>query len=1257
MGSMTGARRGLAWPSIQPMDPGGDDMIGLKQLAALIASLAMVASGVFVTDGGDGTVALSSTPGGGTEAVADGAAPIRLENLRVFDLTATQARLSAPATIEGTLGDVTATTATTHGPGAIHFGGQRLTVPPGARLHIDALTGSASLGDADLSTLVTAVGTAQAVTILPPQAPPVSTQASSSQGLTATSLEIDGAGITGNLRDAGQFDQISFQAPPAPAASPAQQLALGNELFDIHHEKRVTVEDFVGVVVALWIDDEEIRVRLDGYGNVTIGDERKNVSYSDEVSVPNPAGGDVSFENQPPEANFTYRPTLPTTGETVHFVDRSSDDIAVKSWKWDFGDGFTSTEQHPEHAYGTDGTYQVTLTVTDVFGEASAVTHPVPVANSRPKVTFSWDPVNPLETETVVFQARVEDKDHDVERVEWRFEDGVTMEGETVNRSFEVKGLYNVTVVAIDADDARGWANDTVLIRNAPPVAGFELEPTNPVAGTLATLRSTSHDPGAGHITNTTWHIPGVDTLYGSEVDLTFPRDGSVPVRIVVTDDDGERTQHERAVEIRNPPPEVSIRMVPTYPNPGESVDFYASVVDDDQPVDSRWSFTDGVDRTGLSVSRVFPSGGAYGVDLWVQDEDGANGTAERTFDVNHPPRVRLGVDGEGTDLEQTAALTGEEILIEARTSDADGNETTTRWLVDGRSPGALGLQACQTAQGDPETLVCAWPDDGNHTVRATTTDDNGASSRDSIEVLVINRVPTLDPEVLSPIANLGSPVLLQANAEDADGTIALVQWFMDDELAAEGQTAELTFEDAGLQPVTVSAVDDDGARENVTFRVDVNAAPTIEASATPRSVEAGDPVRFQADAFDPDGPDSAITLGWDFGDGTGSNDTTVEHAYTKAGEYNAKVTATDEHGATAQQTFTITVTTPPLQTQLSTSPSTPRANDPVRFEVSIADGRTIERIEWDLGDQTERQTGPGVDNITHIYAEPRIYTVTVTVHADRGDQETHVAEVRVTSDVAHLVKFAPRLPDGQCVNLDAPSVSFKVENTNTGESVALEAPNGTYVWQRSGACTLSQVYPPGKWALGDQLSIQGMVGGASTTDQRPFNTNEEIVDLDFVLRGVPLAFDTFQAVNRTQATTPLNPSEDKTTYHDPYEPVYIQGVMIWAEGTPVRRMDVNMSVSYRGPMDLLGGSSLEYRTWTATTDEDGSFTTLVPAPIIATRAEHEQDPEGDSLIYAPGSYRVRGSAGSSGLYSASAEFIEDPAAIMNELRENGIFV
>ena len=73
----------------------------------------------------------------------------------------------------------------------------------------------------------------------------------------------------------------------------------------------------------------------------------------------------------PPNADFASNIDTTCNGE-VAFTDLSTD--GPSSWLWDFGDGNSSTAQHPFHNYQTDGTYSVTLTATNVNG-SDAVTY------------------------------------------------------------------------------------------------------------------------------------------------------------------------------------------------------------------------------------------------------------------------------------------------------------------------------------------------------------------------------------------------------------------------------------------------------------------------------------------------------------------------------------------------------------------------------------------------------------------------------------------------------------------------------------------------------------------------------------------------------------------------------------------------------------------------------------------------------------------------------------------------------------------
>lgn len=75
-------------------------------------------------------------------------------------------------------------------------------------------------------------------------------------------------------------------------------------------------------------------------------------------------------------AAFNFSPAAPVTGENVSFVDASSG--APTSWAWNFGDGTTSTQQNPSHAYANSGTYTVALSAKNAATQ-STVTRTVVV--------------------------------------------------------------------------------------------------------------------------------------------------------------------------------------------------------------------------------------------------------------------------------------------------------------------------------------------------------------------------------------------------------------------------------------------------------------------------------------------------------------------------------------------------------------------------------------------------------------------------------------------------------------------------------------------------------------------------------------------------------------------------------------------------------------------------------------------------------------------------------------------------------------
>ena len=116
--------------------------------------------------------------------------------------------------------------------------------------------------------------------------------------------------------------------------------------------------------------------------NTTVFDVNTSEFRADEfiisVSAVDPALSTTALFNVIPPRNATQPPKadfyVGMHGEdrsfsTYDFIDASAN--CPDSWNWSFGDGTFSAEQKPAHVFLENGTYRVTLTVTNSAGSDS----------------------------------------------------------------------------------------------------------------------------------------------------------------------------------------------------------------------------------------------------------------------------------------------------------------------------------------------------------------------------------------------------------------------------------------------------------------------------------------------------------------------------------------------------------------------------------------------------------------------------------------------------------------------------------------------------------------------------------------------------------------------------------------------------------------------------------------------------------------------------------------------------------------------
>lgn len=169
--------------------------------------------------------------------------------------------------------------------------------------------------------------------------------------------------------------------------------------------------------------------------------------------------------NQAPTASFTF--TCTSTDCDFDGSGSADPDGSVATYAWDFGDGGTASGVTSGHDFGTSGTRDVTLTVTDDQGTTGSVVVPVEVVrtNAAPTASFTVS----CAFLVCSFDAGGSgDSDGSLASYTWDFGDGVTdtTTGATPSYTYATGGSYVVTLTVTDNDGGEG-----ATTRNVAPVA------------------------------------------------------------------------------------------------------------------------------------------------------------------------------------------------------------------------------------------------------------------------------------------------------------------------------------------------------------------------------------------------------------------------------------------------------------------------------------------------------------------------------------------------------------------------------------------------------------------------------------------------------------------------------------------------------------------------------------------------------------------------------------------------------------------
>jgi PKD repeat protein len=452
------------------------------------------------------------------------------------------------------------------------------------------------------------------------------------------------------------------------------------------------------------------------------------------------------------------------------------------------------------------------------------------VCTATPVASFTATPSPALPGQAIQFDASQSVSPlGTITKYEWDFDNnGVYVDGgatPTIGHTYATRGLYPVRLRVTDSTARTSTTTVNVSVTR-PPIASFTVSPTSPLSGQTTTLDgSASTDPDGFPIARYEWDVDGngtfrVDT--GSVPTLTtqWATPGTRSVRLRVTDIDGATGVATVNVNVQNRPP-VAVLSVPTPAIVGQPATISAAGSYDPDGTIVRYQWD--LDNSGTfatdtgtvpQVQQTYAAPGTRTVRVRVTDDYGATTVDTKTMTITIAPVASFTATPNPTSLHRPVAFDA------SASYDPDGTVVRYEWDLDGSG-------AFTTDTGATPTVSKVYDRAGTYTVKLRVTDNAGARTTYSMDVVAANKLPIAAIAATpSPVA-AGAPVTLDATgSRDPDGTIVKYEWDFEGSGAYETTgavpTVAHTYPYPGRFTVGVRVTDNDGGVATATLPLTV---------------------------------------------------------------------------------------------------------------------------------------------------------------------------------------------------------------------------------------------------------------------------------------------------------------------------------------------------------------------------------------------------------------------------------------------------
>lgn len=743
------------------------------------------------------------------------------------------------------------------------------------------------------------------------------------------------------------------------------------------------------------------------------------------------------FVNPPVPVDFTFTNNT-CLNQVVQFTQSGMVTGDIATWDWDFGDGtpHSFAPNQTSHLYIAAGTYNVTLTVTDVNGCSNSKTYPVTVM-PRPVSGFTFaSPVCDRSTVQFTDQSYVPAGFPGfITRWIWVWGDGTR---DTVNHPASPnlshlfpEGILNFNVKLVVQSSFGCKDSITRQVNLIPgPVAAFEVVPGTPTCATqVVQFTDLSQTNGGGNIVGWLWNFddPGSganNTSTAPSPSHLFANPGTYNVILRVTNANGCIHSDTVPVLINDLP--LANFTFDTACAGGMTHFTNLSQTQSGSTITSySWTFGDGNSSSLQSPIHTYATYGVYNVTLTIVNSLGCIKSITKQVKVSPKPIPSftfsagncLGNDVSFTDLSYIPA--GFSGYIE-------------QWIWkfgDGSAPVVID---------HPASPNVSHPFPGpatSYVVRLIVRTSDGCI--DSLDKTV-NNIP-------SPIANFtySSTTCLGQTVQFSDltqtnggGSIQNWNWNFGDPLSGANNTSTLqhpthAFTNSGTFTVTLTATSTNGCVNTKTMDVTINVLPV--ANFTSDTACESSVTTFTNTSI----PNATqiISYSWSFGDGNTSALQSPQHTYTTYGTYQVSLTVMNSNGCFHTLTKPVVVNPKPIAA--FTHSASPCLGSPVFFTdqsfVPAGFSAAIKTWYWEFGDNTNSGviTFPASPHVQHTYAGPgTTYVVRLTVTTVDGC--VNYIEKTVTNVPAPVANFS--FATNACEN--QPVQFTDLSQTNGGGSI-----------------------------------------------------------------------------------------------------------------------------------------------------------------------------------------------------------------------------